>query len=89
MLHIIGFLIIGGVIGLLAGLIVRGHGFGIIGDVVVGVIASLVGGYVWQMLFPSQTLGRIGSFFVSLVCAVVLVALVKAIVGRRRAEVAP
>jgi len=89
MLHIIGFLIIGGVIGLLAGLIVRGRGFGIIGDVIVGVVGSLVGGYSWQLLFPGQTLGRFGSFFVSLVCAVVLVALLKAIAGRRRPQAAP
>lgn len=89
MLHIIGFLIIGGVVGLLAGLIVRGRGFGIIGDIVVGVVASLVGGYVWQLLFPNQDLGRFGSFVVSLVSAVILVALVKAIAGRRRAPVSP
>jgi uncharacterized membrane protein YeaQ/YmgE (transglycosylase-associated protein family) len=89
MLHLIGFLIIGGIIGFLAGLIVRGHGFGIIGDVIVGVIGSLVGGWIWQQIFPSQDLGRIGSFFVSLVCAVILVAIVKAIVGRRGTATAP
>jgi uncharacterized membrane protein YeaQ/YmgE (transglycosylase-associated protein family) len=89
MLHIIGFLIIGGVIGLLAGLIVQGRGFGIIVDIIVGVIASLIGGYVWRQIFPGQTLGTYGSFIVGLICAVVLVALVKAIGGRRGRATAP
>jgi uncharacterized membrane protein YeaQ/YmgE (transglycosylase-associated protein family) len=89
MLHILGFLIIGGIIGLLAGLIVRGHGFGIIGDIIVGVVGSLVGGYAWQLLFPSQDLGKFGSLVVSLICAVVLVALLKLVVGRRSAATSP
>ena len=89
MLHLIGFLVIGGVIGLLAGLIVSGHGFGILGDIVVGVIGSLLGGYAWELMFPGQAVGRFGSFFVSLVGAVVLVALVKAIAGRRKLEASP
>jgi uncharacterized membrane protein YeaQ/YmgE (transglycosylase-associated protein family) len=36
--HILIFLVVGGVAGWLAGLVVRGRGFGIIGDIVLGVI---------------------------------------------------
>ena len=40
------FLFIGGVIGWLAGIIVRGRGFGIIGDVVIGIVGAMFGGWM-------------------------------------------
>ena len=40
------FLFIGGVIGWLAGIIVRGRGFGIIGDIVIGVVGAMLGGWM-------------------------------------------
>ena len=42
------FLVIGGVAGWLAGVIVKGGGFGLIGDIVVGVIGSLIGGWLFS-----------------------------------------
>jgi uncharacterized membrane protein YeaQ/YmgE (transglycosylase-associated protein family) len=89
MLHLIAFLVIGGVIGFLAGIIVRGRGFGIIGDVIVGVIGSVVGGWVWEQLFPNRSLGYYGSLVVGLISAVILVAILKAIAGRRGAVTSP
>jgi len=48
------FLVIGAVAGWLAGMIVKGGGFGLIGDIVVGVIGSLIGGWLcsayWALL---------------------------------------
>ena len=47
------FLVIGGVAGWLAGVIVKGGGFGLIGDIVVGIIGSLIGGWLfglWALL---------------------------------------
>ena len=61
----------------------------LVGAGVVALIGSLIGGYVWQLLFPAQDLGRFGSFVVGLVCAVVLVALIKLIAGRRGQVVSP
>ena len=43
-MHWLWFLIIGAVAGWLAGQIARGHGFGLIGDIVVGIIGALIGG---------------------------------------------
>ena len=42
----IWFLFIGGVIGWLAGLIIRGRGFGILGDIVVGIVGAMLGGWI-------------------------------------------
>ena len=71
-----GFLLMGGVIGLLAGLIVKGRGFGIIGDVFVGVVGALLGGYLASVTGLS-TSNLIGAFIMALLGAVVLVAVTR------------
>ena len=44
---LIVILIIGLIAGWLAGQIMRGSGFGIIGDLVVGIIGAFIGGWLW------------------------------------------
>jgi uncharacterized membrane protein YeaQ/YmgE (transglycosylase-associated protein family) len=48
--HLILSLAIGVVAGFLAGKIMKGSGFGLIGDLVVGVIGSFIGGWVFGLL---------------------------------------
>ncbi len=43
-------LIIGAVAGWLAGLVVKGYGFGLIGNIVVGVVGAFIGQYLFPML---------------------------------------
>ena len=45
---IIAALIIGGIAGWLAGLIVRGAGFGLIGNIVIGIIGALLAGWLFR-----------------------------------------
>ena len=73
------FLFIGGVIGWLAGIITRGRGFGIGGDIAVGVIGGALGGWMAGVL-GLYTGSSIGAFLVALVGAVVLVGLTRFIV---------
>jgi uncharacterized membrane protein YeaQ/YmgE (transglycosylase-associated protein family) len=47
---LIVFLIIGLIAGWLAGQIMKGGGFGIIGDIIVGVIGAFIGGWLWGFL---------------------------------------
>ncbi|MEI8350545.1 MAG: GlsB/YeaQ/YmgE family stress response membrane protein [Candidatus Omnitrophota bacterium] len=70
------FLIIGGVIGWLAGLIVRGRGFGIIGDIVIGIVGAMLGGWLAKVIGLS-TGSSFGTFLVALVGAVILVGLTR------------
>jgi uncharacterized membrane protein YeaQ/YmgE (transglycosylase-associated protein family) len=44
------FLLIGGVAGWLAGLIMKGDGFGIVGNIIIGVIGAFLGGWIFGML---------------------------------------
>ncbi len=65
------FLLIGVVAGWLAGKIIAGGGFGIIGNLIVGVIGAFVGGYIFQ-LFDIEAGGLIGSIVTATVGAIVL-----------------
>jgi uncharacterized membrane protein YeaQ/YmgE (transglycosylase-associated protein family) len=49
-MSVIIFLIVGAVAGWLAGLIVRGGGFGLIGNIVVGIVGALIAGWLLPRL---------------------------------------
>lgn len=48
---IIWFLIIGAIVGWLAGVVVRGFGFGLLGNIVIGIIGGLLGGWLLGSVF--------------------------------------
>ena len=72
------FLIVGALAGWLAGLLTRGGGFGLLGDLVVGIIGGLVGGLLFDML-SIRAYGFLGALAMSTVGAVVLLALIRVI----------
>lgn len=45
------FLVVGAVAGWLAGLIMRGAGFGLLGNIIVGILGSVVGGWLFGSVF--------------------------------------
>jgi uncharacterized membrane protein YeaQ/YmgE (transglycosylase-associated protein family) len=47
---LLGTLIVGLVAGWLAGKITRGSGYGVIGDIVIGVIGAFIGAWLWRVL---------------------------------------
>lgn len=78
------FLFIGGIIGWLAGLIVQGRGFGIFGDIVVGIVGAMLGGWMAGVLgFYAGS--SFGAFLMALVGAVVLVGLTRFVVRQAQA----
>jgi uncharacterized membrane protein YeaQ/YmgE (transglycosylase-associated protein family) len=74
-MSLVWFLIIGIVAGWLAGKIMRGGGFGLVGDLVVGVIGAVLGGFLFGLLGLSAN-GLIGSLVTATVGAVVLLFLI-------------
>ncbi len=68
---IIWFLVVGLVAGWLAGRIMKGAGFGLVGDLVVGVLGAVLGGWLFG-LAGIAAFGFIGSVVVALVGALVL-----------------
>ena len=74
--QLIWFLLIGLIAGFLAGKIMRGSGFGVVGDLVVGVLGALLGAWLFSLL-GITTWGILGSIIVALVGALVLLWLVR------------
>jgi uncharacterized membrane protein YeaQ/YmgE (transglycosylase-associated protein family) len=72
------FLIIGLIAGWLAGQVMRGGGYGIIGDMIVGVIGAFIGGWLFGMLGISAG-GTLGAIIMAFIGAIVLIALLRLI----------
>lgn len=72
----IWFLLIGLVAGWIAGQLMKGRGFGALGNMLVGVIGAVLGGWLFGVLGFSSGDGLIGSLITAVVGAVVLLFLV-------------
>ena len=78
-MNLLWFLIVGLVAGWLAGMLVKGGGFGFIGDLVVGVVGAVLGGWLFSTFGASVGGGLLGSIVVATVGAVVLLFVVRLI----------
>ncbi len=76
---LLGALIIGLLAGGIAGRIVEGHGFGCLGNLVVGVIGALVGGFLFSLLDVSAGGGFLGELITATVGAIALLAVINLI----------
>ena len=77
MFHLLAWLIIGAIAGLLAGKVMKGGGYGLLADIVLGVVGSYIGGWLFGMLGISLGGGWIGSIFTAFVGAVALLFVVR------------
>lgn len=77
-MNLILFLIIGGVAGWLAGLIMKGRGFGVLANIGIGIVGSFIGGLVFGLL-QLHAGGTIGELVTATVGAVLLLAAINAI----------
>ena len=79
--NVIAWLVVGLISGWLAGSVMKGGGYGMIGDIVVGLIGSFLGGLVMGM-FMDGSAGFIGSIVVAFIGACLFIAIMRAITGR-------
>ncbi|MCL5980390.1 MAG: GlsB/YeaQ/YmgE family stress response membrane protein [Gammaproteobacteria bacterium] len=79
LMSMIVFLIIGAAAGWLAGVIVKGRGFGILGDIVIGIIGAFLGGFLLIAFGLAGLVGAgvISAILVATVGAVILLVIVK------------
>jgi len=72
------FLVIGAVAGWLAGILMKGRGFGLLGNMAIGIIGAVLGGYIFSALGISAG-GLIGSIVTATAGALLLLFVVQAI----------
>ncbi|MDB5822098.1 MAG: GlsB/YeaQ/YmgE family stress response rane protein [Herminiimonas sp.] len=75
-MELLWFLIIGLIAGWLASAVVGG-GFGLIGDIVVGVVGAFIGGFLFRQMGVSAGGGVLGSIVVATIGAIVLLLLLR------------
>ena len=78
-MEFVWFLLVGLIAGWLAGMLVKGGGFGVVGDMVVGVLGALIGGFLFSTFGVSTGGGLIGSIIVATIGAIVLIFILRLI----------
>lgn len=73
------WIIVGLIAGWLTGKIMRGAGYGVIVDILLGIVGGVVGGFIMQSLGFVGSGGLIYTIFVSVLGAVILVVIVRAL----------
>ncbi len=82
--NIVWWLVVGLIAGALAGLVMRGGGYGIVGDIIVGLVGALIGGFVAGLLGLGSS-GLIGSIIIAFIGACIFIAILRAVSsGTRR-----
>lgn len=76
---IIAWIVVGLIAGWLAGVVMKGGGYGIIVDIVLGILGGLLGGWIFGMLGIWPGGGMIGSIIVAFIGAVILVGITRLI----------
>jgi uncharacterized membrane protein YeaQ/YmgE (transglycosylase-associated protein family) len=83
-MSIIGWIILGLLAGWIAGKIMSGSGYGILGDIILGILGAIVGGWITGALLGVDVTGlNIPSLIVAVLGACLLVAISRALTGRR------
>jgi uncharacterized membrane protein YeaQ/YmgE (transglycosylase-associated protein family) len=77
---LVWWIVVGLIAGFLAGLVMRGGGFGIVGDIVVGILGAIIGGFVAGLLGLGAS-GFVGSIIIAFLGACILIAVLRAVSG--------
>ncbi|WEZ84445.1 GlsB/YeaQ/YmgE family stress response membrane protein [Rhizobium sp. 32-5/1] len=73
------FILVGAVAGWLAGLIVKGFGFGLLGNIVVGIVGAFIAGMLFPRLGVPLGSGILGAILAATLGAVILLLLIRVI----------
>jgi uncharacterized membrane protein YeaQ/YmgE (transglycosylase-associated protein family) len=75
-MSILWFLIIGVLAGWIAGQLYKGRGFGLVGNLIIGVIGAVLGGFIFDLL-GVVAFGLLGKLVMSVIGALVLLFVVQ------------
>ena len=80
---ILWWILVGLIAGWLTGKVMKGSGFGVFGDIGIGILGALAGGFIFRLLGLSGSGGLLYSILVAFLGAVILTWLFRLITGRR------
>ncbi|MEO6726925.1 MAG: GlsB/YeaQ/YmgE family stress response membrane protein [Blastocatellia bacterium] len=72
-------LVVGAIAGWLAGVVMKGGGFGLVGDIVVGIVGAFLGAWLFSLLGVSAGGGTVGLLITAFIGAIVLLLLIRLI----------
>ena len=78
-MELLVFLIVGAVAGWLAGQLVKGGGYGLIGDIIVGIVGSYITGFLFPRLGFSLGAGLVGEIISAAIGAIILLVVIRAV----------
>jgi len=78
---VVWWLLVGLIAGFLASVVMRGGGYGIVGDIIVGIVGAFLGGWLFSLLGIGAGGGLIGSIIVAFIGACILIAILRAVSG--------
>ena len=78
-MELLVFLIVGAVAGWLAGQLVKGGGYGLIGDIIVGIVGSYIAGFLFPRLGISLGTGIVGEIISAAIGAIILLVVIRLI----------
>ncbi len=84
---ILAWIVVGLIAGWLAGMVMRGGGYGVLGDIIIGVVGALLGGWIattFLHIAGGMTGINLYSILVAFAGAVVLLVLLRLVGGGRR-----
>lgn len=81
---ILSWIVVGLIAGWIAGMVMKGSGYGVIGNIIVGIVGALLGGYLSTLLFDGTNVSGINfqSLLVATLGAIVLIFLIRLLPGR-------
>ena len=84
-MSILAWIVLGLIAGWLAGMVMRGGGYGILGDIVLGILGALIGGFLTGLLLGRDMVNgfNLESIIVSVLGAIILIAISRAFTSRR------
>jgi uncharacterized membrane protein YeaQ/YmgE (transglycosylase-associated protein family) len=82
---VIVWVVLGLVAGWLAGQVMKGGGYGVVGDIVLGIVGALMGGFLTGLVLGRDMVSgfNIESIVVAFIGAVILIAVSRVFTGRR------
>ena len=81
---LIWWIVVGLIAGVLASMVMGGTGYGLVGDIIIGIVGAFVGGWLFSQLGVSSPMGGLaGAIFTAFIGAVVLLFVLKLLRGKR------